>query len=357
VRKALFSSAISLLICAWLHAAYGDPSAEALMEAGHWKRARAAVEALAQRQPNDAETAYLQSRIKLAFGDAAAAQKLAEAAVAKDDKTARYHYQLAEACVAQTENAGMFKALSMSRCARREWEAAIALDPKYLDPRESLAEFYTQAPGIAGGDKGKARAMAEEIGAIAPARGHLARARIAQAEKQTDKAAASYQEAMKADPHGYNTLVAAAFFFANLRQPNCEVAGNYARQASVLDPGRVDSYVVLALCAAHGQQWAALDAVLVQAVQKCPDDFSPFYQAGKALLLDGHDLARAEGYFRKYLTQEPEGSTPDLAAAHWRLALVLEKEGRKPEAIAELQASLKIRPDFEDAKKDLKRLR
>jgi tetratricopeptide (TPR) repeat protein len=54
--------------------------------------------------------------------------------------------------------------------------------------------------------------------------------------------------------------------------------------------------------------------------------------------------------------QEPEGNTPHLAAAHWRLALVLEKEGRKADAIAELQTAVKLKPDFEDARKDLKRL-
>lgn len=334
----------------------GDTPAEALMDAGHWKRARAIVEPLAQRQPDDAQAAYLLSRIRLAFGDAPGAQKLAESAVAKDEKNARYQYQLAEACIAQTDNAGMFKAMSLSRCARKAWEVAMALDPKFLEPRESLAEYYAQAPGMAGGDKAKAREMADAIGTINPARGHLTRAQIALAEKQPEKAAASFVEAAKADPHSARIVDAAAFFFANQATPNCEAARGYAREAMALDPGRVGAHTALAQCAAREKQWAALDSVLDEAVQKVPDDFSPFYQAGKALLLAGNDLARAERYFRKYLTQEPEGTTPDLAAAHWRLALVLEKEGKKAEAIAELEASLKLKPDFEQAKKDLKRL-
>ena len=57
------------------------------------------------------------------------------------------------------------------------------------------------------------------------------------------------------------------------------------------------------------------------------------------------------------MSQEPEELKPSLAAAHWRLGLTLEKEGRKSEAIAEMETALKLQPDFSPAKKDLKRLK
>ena len=43
--------------------------------------------------------------------------------------------------------------------------------------------------------------------------------------------------------------------------------------------------------------------------------------------------------------------------AHWRLGLVLEKEGKKADAIAEVQTATRLDPKFEQAQKDLKRLR
>ena len=47
-----------------------DPgNAEALIEAGHWKRARAIVEPRVAANPRDAQAVWLLSRIKLAFGD------------------------------------------------------------------------------------------------------------------------------------------------------------------------------------------------------------------------------------------------------------------------------------------------
>ncbi len=45
------------------------------------------------------------------------------------------------------------------------------------------------------------------------------------------------------------------------------------------------------------------------------------------------------------------------ADAHWRLGLVLEKESRKSEAVTEIQVAVNMKPDFPEAKKDLKRLK
>jgi Flp pilus assembly protein TadD len=53
---------------------------------------------------------------------------------------------------------------------------------------------------------------------------------------------------------------------------------------------------------------------------------------------------------------EPEGEEPDAADAHRLLGLVLEKEGRNPEARAEIQTALRLRSNFKAAKDDLKRL-
>jgi len=48
----------------------------------------------------------------------------------------------------------------------------------------------------------------------------------------------------------------------------------------------------------------------------------------------------------KYLTQqEPEGNTPPLAVAHWRLGLALEKQGKKQE----LQIAVQMKPDLKEA--------
>lgn len=71
----------------------------------------------------------------------------------------------------------------------------------------------------------------------------------------------------------------------------------------------------------------------------------------------GADNARGDRYLRHYGEQEPEPTAPKLSRAHWKLGQILEKQGRKPDAIAEYQAATRLEPGFEPAQKDLKRLR
>ena len=95
-----------------------------------------------------------------------------------------------------------------------------------------------------------------------------------------------------------------------------------------------------------------IPALLAAAEAAIPDDLSPWFAAGNNLMQHNVDLPRAETCLKRYIadTREPEVDAPPLAAAHRILALTYEKEGRKAEAIAELQTALRLKPDFEAAK-------
>ena len=114
---------------------------------------------------------------------------------------------------------------------------------------------------------------------------------------------------------------------------------------------------MLASLYANQARWAELDDVLKRSEAAEPSHLAPWYQAARQLVVDHQDPARAENYLRHYLSHEPEIGAQSWAAARWRLALALEQQGRKAEAIGELDAALKLDPKLEDAKKDLKRLR
>ena len=79
-----------------LKAGAPDPgSAGALIDAGHWKRARAILEPRLAANPRDAQGACLLSQVNLAFGDLDSALKFAQRAVALDDGSSNYHFQVA----------------------------------------------------------------------------------------------------------------------------------------------------------------------------------------------------------------------------------------------------------------------
>ncbi len=337
-----------------------DPAPGALIKDGHWKRARAVLEPQYKAHPDDAELNYLMSQIDDAFGDLDNARALAERAVALKSSDARYHRQLADVDGETAETASLFAKAGWAKKFKAEAERAAELDPRNLDARFDLLEYDLQAPRMMGGGKDKAAAMADEIAKIDPAQGDLAQARIARDAKDTAAEESWYLKALAANPNDYDVLISAAGFYEQAPRPKLDQARKYAQQAVKTHPGRAAAYSLLASADASEGRWSGLETTLSQAGDKVPDDLDPYYRAGLAIFNDprsgGSALARAEACFRKYLGSDPEGGEPTLADAHWRLGLVLEKQGRKAEAISELQAALRLDPNFKAARKDLSRL-
>ena len=334
-----------------------DEPPRALIERGAFKQARALLEPRLQAHPDDAEALWLMSRVKQAFGDTKAALDLAERAVALDGKNAEYHLQVAEVCGQMGQKAGLLKGMSLGKRFKKEAEIAVALDPRQTEARMDLMMFYVIAPGIVGGDKKRAKAMAEEIMGIDPVQGNLAHARLAIQQKDSARAEPFYRQAVEIGAKNYRARLSAASFYIGSSQRKWELAESHATTALELDRARIGAYVMLAAIYAHGERWPELDALLAAAEASVPDDLSPHYQAARILIVEGRDPVRAERYLRKYLSAEPEGGAPGLGGAHWRLGQALERQGRTAEAKREIEAALKINPDLDEAKKDLKRLR
>ena len=332
-------------------------SAQALLEAGHWKRARALVEPRAAANPNDARAAWLLSRIKLAFGDLEGALKLAQQAVGLEDGNSDYHFQLGVVYGEMASRASIFAAGGLARKFKAEVEASLARDPKNLDALEALMEYSFQAPGLMGGDKTKAHAIADQLVQLSPARGYLAQAELAGEAKDQAEVEESLRKAAGADSRNYEAQTALAGFLAQPARRNTEEAGRHAREAVKLDPARAKGYSILAKVLALERRWSELEAVLGTSEKNVWDDLTPYYEAANALVESGVELQRSETYARKYVGQEPEGEEPDRAHAHRLLGLILEKRGRKSEAVAELETAVRLNPRFKEAKDDLHRLK
>ncbi len=357
-----FTSTVIICVAAGaLASAAPDQATRALIEGGHWKRARAVLEPRVKANPADAEAAILLSRVRSAYGDLDAALALAESAVKLEPKNAQYRWQLAEIVGSLAQKAGVFKQIGLGRRFRQEAEQAMALDPTLIDPRLGMISFYVQAPGIIGGDKKKAEQLAADIARIDPAQGHLARARFLLETKAEGDFEAIYRQAWDAAKTA-DTKWEAGTRLLNIslapKTQKLDAAEQQARALLQIDAHRSGPYTGLVLVYVTRGKLAELDATLADAEKAVPDNFGPFYQAGRLLLTTpGGDLSRAERYLKKYLTLDPEPGQPGHAAAHWRLGQLLEKQGKKPEAIAELEQAVRLNPALEDARKDLKRLK
>jgi len=354
LSRALPLAAICLLTGA---ATSQAPAGADLADHGHWKRLKALIEPRAAANPNDAQAQWLLSRVRSAYKDHDGALAPAEKAAALDPQDADYRWQIASVIGDQAASASMFKAMGLAKRFRQEAEAALAINPRHIPSLMGLMEFYVQAPAIAGGDKKKSEDLANQILAINRVDGCIAKVRLLghQSPQPLDQIEQLWVQAAQADPARFEPHVNLANVYAGNKR--YELAEKEALTAKTIDPDRVAAYSILATVYAAQERWTDLDAALNEAEKKIPDNLSPYLRVAGTLQNTGKDLPRAERYARKYLTQVPEPTASSHALAHWRLGLVLEKEGRKADAIAELETATKLDPKFEPAQKDLKRLR
>ena len=337
----------------------GDANIESLIDNEHWKRAREAAQSMYQAHPNDAHVVCLLARIRHEFGNLAEAVKLAESGVRLDPKSSACHRELGEALADQAEKVSFLKQIGLARKIHPEFDAALALAPKDPDNIFDQIQYLEEAPGIVGGDKKKAAQLANELLTIDKTRGYLALAYLARKEKDETRLEGLYQKAVESNPRNHEAQMTLAAYYVNSKQPNFSAAEQHARAALDLNPDRVNAYRLLAYVLVVQKHIDEAARIVARAESAVPDDLSPAVYIARAMLRDNVELPKAEAYLKKYLneTKEPEPSSPSLTNAHWILGLVYEKEGRIPEARSELETALKLKPDFEPAKRDLKRLK
>jgi predicted Zn-dependent protease len=335
------------------------PGAEAvaLIQAGHWKRARAILEPEVKAHPNDPRACDLLAQVKMLFKDFDGALRLAQHAVDLDGRNSDFHLTLGHVYGQMAARASMFAAGALAVRFRKEVETALALDPRNLDALDSMMQFKFQAPTLMGGDKDEAHALAEKITLINASEGYLAHATLAELEKNAAQMEMYYEKAVQANPRNYAALIALAKFYSQPAHPKYDEATKNAQSALDLDPGRIGAPCVLARVYAVEERWSDLDEVLTAAEKSDPDDLCPYYEAAQALLERHKELRRAEDYVKKYLSQEPEGGEPDSADAHRLLGLLLASQGKNSGAHAEMLFAPQLRPHFKAAEEDLEGLK
>jgi tetratricopeptide (TPR) repeat protein len=253
-------------------------------------------------------------------GDADQAAKLFEQAVAAKPSSAEYHYYLGTAYGAQAQKAGMFGGFSLAKKTKGEFERATQLDPNYLEPRFALVDFYSIAPGIAGGSDEKALEQAGEIKKRNALEGHRAFGRIYNRQKKFDLARKEYVDAVREQP----TSPKAHFYLGNFLVSQKDWTGSLHEYdyALKLDPNYMPAY----------------------------------FRIGHHAVQSESNYARGEESLRKYLGYTPAEDEPSLASAWYWLGMLQEKTGRKADAKQSYTNALKLAPTSKDIAEALKRV-
>jgi tetratricopeptide (TPR) repeat protein len=245
------------------------------------------------------------------------AEEYFEAAIEANDKVAEYYTWYGNTLGTIAGDANFLKQGMLAPKMKSAWEKAVALDPTAIDPRESLVQYYLQAPAIAGGSVDKAIEIANQIVKLKPAEGHRQLGNIYFKEKKMVEAEKEFIAMTKADPAYVSGL---ANFYMLQKQ--------YDKAFNLYE----------------------------EAFKKNPEDMLAIYQIGKTSALSGQRLDRGEECLKKYLTYTPKQNEPSHAGANMRLAQIMEKRGKKSEAKKLYELAIKSDDTLKEAKEGLERV-
>lgn len=252
------------------------------------------------------------------------AEKQFEKAISAEPKVGEYHLWLGRAVGQQASSASTLRQPFLARRIKASFERAVELDPTLIEAREGLITFYLQAPGVMGGSVAKAREQAREIAKLDAPRGLLADASIAWDAKDT-----------VATERAFRTAIAAA----------------------------PDSVLPVILLAQRQEAWGRVPAAfgtLDAFLARRPGDIAATFRVGRLAATSGQELPRGEAALRR-LAAAPEWEAatgrPSRAAVRYRLGMILEKTGRKPEARTEYEAALTLDPSLKVVKDALAALK
>jgi tetratricopeptide (TPR) repeat protein len=329
-----------------------------LLEQGHFRQLSALAQDRLKHNPNDGEALSWMSAVYDAYGNFERSVELGRRAVEAAPNSAEIHCQLADSLGDRALQLGVLGGgVPLARQMRHELDISLQLEPRSVRCLKESMGLYEESPAIVGGSKSKARETLQRIYQISPADGALAEAALLQMQKRPLPEIESYlRKAVQLNPRLYRAVIDLTSILDSDGYRRYAEAEHFARIGIAADPNRAGCYSYLAAALAHQQHWNDLDAALAEAQRRVPDNPAPLYFAALALLESGTDLPRAERYLRQYIAREPEAGAPTQSTAHWKLGLVLEKEGRRTDAANELRAAAAQNGNDPAFKKDLKRI-
>jgi tetratricopeptide (TPR) repeat protein len=309
---------LTLTLSLFMQPLFGAAPAKQLLASGHVDEALTVLDEQVKRSPSDAEAFNLLCRAHFMLDDWDRAISACEHAVNLDPQKSLYHLWLGRAYGEKADRAGVFSAAGLAKKVRASFERAVQLDPKSSEARTDLGEFYTEAPGIVGGGKDKARQQADALMAFDPARGHWLLARIAEKNKDAAGAEHEYRAAIEASRSGARAWLDLANFFF------------YAHRVDEMEK------------AIHSLESAPVDH---------PE--SLMHAAG-ILLRANREYPAAVRLLRRYL-ESPVEDGPAFKARE-QLGQLLEKQGDSRGAAVEYRAAVAIARNYSRAQEDLKRV-
>lgn len=296
------------------------PAVHKLIEQGRVDQAIGALTEQTRNDSNDAEAYNLLCRAYLMTEKSDAAISACEHAVKLNPGNSQYHLWLGRSYGQKAEHASAFGAAHVAGQVRDQFETAVRLNPKSVDARADLADFYLQAPWVVGGGQDKAAAQAEEIQKLEPAQAALLRARIAEKKKDFATAETEIKQAIQDSPAAAGPWMALA---------------NLYRRTVRLD-----------------EMERALDRATAPSLNR-PDVLT---RAAEMLIETKRNTVAAQNLLQRYLSSPNPSEDAPVFKAHYLLGTLFEQQKQHGQAVTEYEAALALSSQFAPARNALDRL-
>src|SRR6202451_2433487 len=206
-----FSSAIAVDASAPIQ------TAQRQFNAGNYSAAITTLQSAITQNPSNGEAYYWLGRTYYEIRDYDNAIAAGEKSIALDPKNSVYHQWLGRIYGGKADRDRSF---SYARKVKKEFEAAVELNPDKVAARRDLEEYDLQAPWVVGGNKDEGKAQVDAIAARDPVAGHLARGVYdMDGAKKADLAEKEYREVLAAKPAKIDEYLEVIAFFQQLNKP------------------------------------------------------------------------------------------------------------------------------------------
>lgn len=353
LRKCLFLSIFSTFVFG-VNGQSSINNGIGLFEQGKLNEARSFFESYLKSNNKDEEANFYLGRIYFDENDFDKATDWFEKAADYDESNSKYHMWLGHSYGTRAQNAPTIKQPFLARNSRKNYEKAIELSPKNIEARESLIEYYLQAPGFLGGGVDKAELQAFEIETIDPVAGGLAWGRIYTYTDQVKLAFATYSNLIEIHPEAMAPYFQLYTYFFNesdfesaIELTTKQIINNDSTAVSYLDRGnalqRVDRFD------------EALDDY-IKALSLDSTMYAVHYQIGRLAAVSGTRLEIGEESIKKFNSRSDLFNEVTLAWSHFRLGTIYEHKKEVELAKREYEITLKLDKDHNEAKEALNRL-
>lgn len=300
--------------------AAADETAPSLIANGEVDEAIAQLQGQISTSPNDARAHNLLCRAYFSLGEWDSGISECEKAVNLAPQNSQFHLWLGRAYGEKADKSSFVKAAILARKVRSQFEAAVQLNPRSVDARSDLAEFYLEAPPVVGGGRDKAEQQANSLATIDPATADWVKARIA--EKGGDFATAERE---------YHNAISAS-------------------------RGSASSWLNLGLFYKHRAEFDPMEKALLHVRTAPLDRPDALVDSAEILIHTQRNYPEAAQLLRAYLNSEDKVEQAPLFKVYYLLGIADEKLGETRNAANEYKLALEMAKEFRPAQEALDRM-